>query len=72
MRGFEMRQESELRLATFAAWQIARLSHFNGGKLKSLAECLREIDAPGATPPRRQSREEMIAAMRLIKETMTG
>lgn len=70
MRGAEMRTEQQLELAMFTAWNTARISHYSGGKLPSLAGELRKL-RPQA-PSRPQSSEEKIAALRAIMATMGG
>lgn len=67
MRGAEKRIERDLELATFAAWQTARMTHYGDKKLRPLREWLRELRRP---EQRRQSREQILAAMRAVKATM--
>lgn len=54
----------------FQAWNTARMSHFHGGKLNPLGEELKALRPP--EPPRRQTNEEIIAAMKAIRATMGG
>jgi hypothetical protein len=54
----------------FTAWNTARLSTFHGGKLRSLDDELKKLRP--AQPKRQQTNEEIIATMRLIRETMAG
>lgn len=67
MRGANLKDENDLKLAVFTAWQIARLSVFNGGKLKPLSEELKKLRP---SEQHQQSPEEIIAALRAIRETM--
>lgn len=57
-----------MELATFAAWQTARMTHYGDKRLKPLRDWLKELRAGKETP--RQSSAELLAAMRAIKETM--
>jgi hypothetical protein len=51
----------------FTAWNTARMSTFHGGKLKSFSD---ELEKLHPRPKRQQTNEEIIAAMRAIRETM--
>lgn len=70
MTGREKAVERELELATFTAWQIARMTTYGEKRLKPFAEWLKDLRP--RTPARQQSVEEMVAALRVIRETMSG
>lgn len=66
IRGAEKQLERDMELATFAAHQTARMTYYGGKELKPLRKWLSEIRQPER---RRQTAEEMVAAMRAIRET---
>lgn len=68
LKGREQAIERSLELALFTAWQTARMSVFHGGKLRGLADELKKL-RPGQ-PVRKQTNEEIIAAMQAIRATM--
>ena len=53
----------------FTAHRIARFTTYGDKKLKPLADCLKELKL-GNQPKRKQSRDEMLAALRAIRETL--
>lgn len=69
MKGAQKRIERDLELALFTAWNTARLTAFHGGKLKSLSEELKHLN-PG--PKKQQTADQIVEAMRMIRETMAG
>lgn len=68
MRGCEKRMEREMEIATFSAWQVARMTYYGDKRLKPLGDWLKELKP--SQPKRRQTPEEMIAALRAIKATL--
>lgn len=70
MKGRQQAAERDIELALFLAWQTARLSHFSGNRLPPLPGELKKLRP--AEPPRKQSGDEMIQAMRAIRATMGG
>jgi hypothetical protein len=69
MKGCERRIERDLESALFTAWQVARYGDYEPKKRPSLADDLAKLRR-GSKPRRRQTREELIAAMRAIAATV--
>jgi hypothetical protein len=46
------------------------MTNYSGGKLKPLGEFMKELKAPQAR--RAQTADEMVAALRVIRETLGG
>jgi hypothetical protein len=74
MKGCELAVVREIELALFTAWQTGRFASYSGTRLPPLDKVMRGLRRSfGASgEPRRQSREEMLAALRAIKATMGG
>ncbi len=62
MRGCELRANREMEASTFAAWQIARMTHYGGKKLLPLGDYLKELSGHSKA----QTADEMIALLRVI------
>ena len=58
-----------MELALFTAYQVAKLTTYGEKKLKPLGKLLGELKRP-LRPPRAQTSEEKIAALRAIMATM--
>jgi hypothetical protein len=54
----------------FTAWQTARFTAYSGERLKPLRDALEELKGPQQR--RKQTPEEMIEALRVIRATMGG
>ena len=61
------REEQELQRLLYQAWNTARLTTYSGPKLPRLHSEIEKYATIRRKPKRQQSREEMIAAMREIK-----